>query len=94
MKIHELYPYIAVRDAAAAVDFYKQVFGVEERLRLVEPGGRIGHVELAFGEHILMIADEFPELGFRGPEGPSASMEWPISQRWPNGSRMVPERSP
>ncbi|HZO14657.1 MAG TPA: VOC family protein [Polyangiaceae bacterium] len=66
--IHELFPYLGVKNAAKAIEFYKQVFGATEKFRLVEPSGRIGHAELDFGGTIVMIADEFPELGFNGPE--------------------------
>lgn len=67
MSIHELFAYLRVQDAPRAVEFYKQVFGVTEKFRLVEPGGRIGHCELDFGGTTLMLSEEFPELGFRGP---------------------------
>jgi PhnB protein len=64
MAIHELFPYICVHDAKAAVDFYCEVFQVKEIFRLVEPSGRIGHVELDFHNGaILMISDEYPEYG-------------------------------
>ena len=68
MKIEELFPYICVKDAEKAVEFYKEAFGVKEKFRLTEPGGRIGHVELEFGSATLMLADEFPEYGFEGPK--------------------------
>jgi len=67
MKIHELYAYLAVHDAAAAIDFYVRAFGAKERFRLTEPSGRIGHAELEFGPAVLMLADEFPEFGITGP---------------------------
>ena len=58
MAIHELFPYICVHDAKAAVDFYCEVFQVKEIFRLVEPSGRVGHVELDFHNGaILMISD-------------------------------------
>jgi PhnB protein len=68
MQIHEMFPYLRMRDAEAAVRFYQAAFGVAEKFRLVEPSGRIGHVELAFGPHILMISDEFPEYGILAAE--------------------------
>jgi len=68
MKIHELFAYLIVRNAAEAIDFYTRVFGVKEKFRLVEPSGRIGHAELDFDGATLMLADEFPELGFLGPQ--------------------------
>lgn len=68
MKIHELFPYLHLQNAAKAIEFYTQAFGAREKFRLTEPGGRIGHAELDFGGTILMLADEFPESGIRGPE--------------------------
>ena len=68
MQIHEMYPYFRMKDTEAAVRFYKAAFGVTEKFRLVEPSGRIGHVELAFGPNILMLSDEFPEYGIVAPD--------------------------
>ena len=68
MQIHAMFPYLRIRDAEAAVRFYKAAFGVAEKFRLVEPSGRIGHVELAFGPQTLMISDEFPEYGILAPD--------------------------
>jgi PhnB protein len=68
MKIHEVIAYLGVNDAKRAIDFYKQVFGATESYRLVEPSGRVGHAELDFGGHKVMLADEYPELGFLGPD--------------------------
>lgn len=73
--IHELFPYLRVRNANAAIDFYRDVFGAKEKFRLVEPSGRVGHAELSFGGATVMLSDEYPELGLVGPEanGGSAS---------------------
>ena len=68
MSIHEVFPYLCVRDAAKAIDFYVQAFGAREKFRLTEPSGRVGHAELEFGGATLMLADEFPEYGIVGPE--------------------------
>jgi uncharacterized glyoxalase superfamily protein PhnB len=68
MKIHEMYPYLRVRNAGAAINFYKAAFEVKEKFRLVEPSGRIGHCELEFGAATLMLSEEYPELGLLGPE--------------------------
>lgn len=68
MKIHEVFPYLRVRRAAAAIEFYEKAFGAKEKFRLVEPSGRIGHAELELGEVVLMVSEEFPELGIHGPE--------------------------
>lgn len=66
--IHELFPYLHVANAAAAIDFYVRAFGVREKFRLTEPGGRIGHAELEFGPMTLMLSEEYPEYGIRGPQ--------------------------
>jgi PhnB protein len=65
--IHEVYPYLCVRNAAAAIEFYRRAFGAEEIFRLTEPGGRIGHAELKLGPATIMLADEYPEHGIRSP---------------------------
>ena len=67
MAIKELFPYLHVRDAAGAIRFYTQAFGVKEIFRLTEPSGRIGHAELDFGGATLMLSDEYPEMDIRGP---------------------------
>ncbi|MEX0923001.1 MAG: VOC family protein [Rhodovibrionaceae bacterium] len=68
MAVHELYVYLRAKDAEAAVGFYKQAFGAREVFRLTEPGGRIGHVELRFGDAIVMLSAEFPEFGIHAPD--------------------------
>jgi len=68
MKFHEMFPYLRVRDAAKAIAFYEQAFGVKEKFRLTEPSGRIGHAELDFGCATLMLSDEYPEFGILGPD--------------------------
>jgi PhnB protein len=74
MKIHEVFPYLCVSDAEAAIRFYGRAFGATEKFRLTEPGGRIGHAELAFGPMTVMLSDEFPECGIHAPTpaGPAA----------------------
>ena len=66
--IHEVFPYLRVRDANSAIDFYKKAFGAEEKFRLSEPSGRIGHAELKFGSFTIMLSDEYPEHGIQSPE--------------------------
>jgi PhnB protein len=68
MKIKEVFPYLRVKDAARAIDYYRTVFGVTEKLRLTEPGGRIGHCELEFGAAVVMLSEEYPELHCLGPQ--------------------------
>ncbi|WP_288253189.1 VOC family protein [uncultured Hydrogenophaga sp.] len=65
MRIDEAYAYLCVHDTNAAIDFYGKAFGATEKFRLVEPSGRIGHAELAFGPNTVMLCDEFPEVGIR-----------------------------
>jgi len=60
-------PYIIVRDAASALDFYGRAFGAEEKFRLTDPAGSIGHAEIAIGDSIVMLADEHPEWGAVSP---------------------------
>lgn len=69
MTVHELFPYLCVRDVRAATEFYVSVFGAREKFRLVEPGGRIGHLELELGPHVLMLCEPFPEYGVLPPQG-------------------------
>lgn len=68
MSIHELFPYLRVKNAGKAIEFYTRAFGVTEKYRLTEPSGRIGHCELDFGGTIVMLSEEYPELGFVGPQ--------------------------
>jgi PhnB protein len=65
--VHEVYPYLRVRDAGRALDFYQRAFGAQELFRLTEPGGRIGHAEIKIGATTLMLSDEYPEMGVVGP---------------------------
>jgi PhnB protein len=59
--------YLIIRDADRALDFYKQVFGATEALRLTYPDGSIAHAELKIGDGYLMLSEEMPDMGFRGP---------------------------
>lgn len=61
-------PYLTVRNAAAAIDFYVAALGAVELHRLVGDDGRIGHAQLQFGSSVVMLADEYPEFDVRGPE--------------------------
>ncbi|HET7486990.1 MAG TPA: VOC family protein [Acidimicrobiales bacterium] len=62
-----LSPYLTVDGAAAAIEFYADVFGAKERGRMPMPDGRVGHAELEVGDSLLMLSDESPEMGNRGP---------------------------
>jgi PhnB protein len=61
-------PYLSIDGAGAAIDFYSKVFGATERGRMPDPDGRIGHAELQIGDSLIMLADEYPEMGIRGPK--------------------------
>jgi PhnB protein len=65
---HSVTPYLIVAGAARAIDFYKQAFGARERMRLTDPSGNVGHAELTIGDSAVMLADEYPDMGFRGPQ--------------------------
>ncbi|WP_239346198.1 MULTISPECIES: glyoxalase/bleomycin resistance/extradiol dioxygenase family protein [unclassified Frankia] len=60
-------PYLHVDGAADAIDFYTQVLGATERMRIGAPGGKIGHAELVIGTSMIMLSDEFPEMDAAGP---------------------------
>ena len=69
-RMHTLTPYLAVVDARASIAFYVAAFGAMRRGDPhVMPDGRIGHVEVGIGDTVLMLADEFPEIGLRAPVG-------------------------
>jgi PhnB protein len=65
---HSLNAYIAVDDAAAAIDYYTEVFGAKERFRLDGPDGKIGHAELQIGDSVLMLADPNPQSSSTPPK--------------------------
>lgn len=61
-------PYLSVEGAADAIEFYKDIFGAEERVRMSAPDGKIGHAELAIGDAMVMLADVFPDMGGKSPK--------------------------
>jgi PhnB protein len=65
---HSLTPSLAVDDAAAAIEFYKQAFGAVERGRMPAPDGRIAHAELEIGDSLLTLADTFEQSATRPPK--------------------------
>jgi PhnB protein len=70
-------PYLFVKGAANAIDYYKNVFGAKERMRMPGPNGKIMHAELQIGDSIVMLADENPQVGAKSPEtvgGASSSL--------------------
>ena len=62
-------PYLIVDGAGAAIDFYTAVLGATERMRMPAPEGKIGHAELEIGDSVIMLADEFPDMGHRARDG-------------------------
>ena len=65
---HAVTPYLIVKGAAKAIEFYKQAFGAIETFRMPQPDGKIGHAEIQIGDSRIMLADEFLERNIRGPE--------------------------
>jgi PhnB protein len=65
---HSITPYLIIKGATAAIDYYKKVFGATERMRMDGPAGTIGHAELVIGDSTVMLADEFPDMGHRSPK--------------------------
>lgn len=73
---HTLTPFLTVRDATRAIEFYKKAFGAQERGGVAKgPDGKVMHAELKIGDSIIMLSDEFPEFGSHAPDsGGSTSM--------------------
>ncbi len=61
-------PYLYIDGAAAAIDFYCTILGGTERMRMPAPEGKVGHAEIQFGESVVMLADESPEMGALSPK--------------------------
>src|SRR5215218_6600898 len=74
---HTVTPYLAVDDAAEAIEYYIKAFGAKERARMEAPGGKIGHAELEIGDSLVMLSDALPQFSTRPPKelgGTSASV--------------------
>lgn len=70
-------PYIAVDDAAKAIEFYRRAFGAKERVKMEGPPGKISHAELEIGDSVIMLSDPFPQSPLKTPKeigGTTASM--------------------
>jgi PhnB protein len=65
---HTATPYLVIKGAAKAIEFYKKAFGAAEMTRMTQPDGRVGHAEIKIGDSPIMLADEFPEMGARSPQ--------------------------
>ena len=69
---HSVTPYLCCKDAAAAIEFYKKAFGAKELMRM-DNEGKVGHAELQIGDSRVMLADEYPEMGFLSPQSVGGS---------------------
>jgi PhnB protein len=65
---HSVTPYLIVKGAARALEFYKKAFNATELVRMDGPGGTIAHAEIRIGNSCIMMADESTETGARSPE--------------------------
>jgi PhnB protein len=70
---HNITPYMTVRDAARAIEFYKHAFGATEKGVMKSPDGKVMHAELLIGDSIFMLADEFPQYGSLSPQSTGGS---------------------
>ena len=70
---HSVTPYLCCKDAGAAIEFYKRAFGATELMRMSAPGEKIGHADIQIGDSHVMLADEFPEMGFLSPQSVGGS---------------------
>jgi PhnB protein len=74
---HSVSPYLAVDDAARAIDYYTKAFGAKEVVHMDAPNGKVGHSELEIGDSRVMISDPFPQSSTKPPKdlgGSSASV--------------------
>jgi PhnB protein len=65
---HNVTPYLIVDGASGAIEFYRKAFGATELMRMAAPGGKVGHAEIRIGDSRIMLADEYPDMGARGPK--------------------------
>ena len=65
---HSVTPYLIVRGGADAIEFYQKAFGAVELFRFPSPDGKIGHAEIKIGDSPIMLADEYAEMGYKGPQ--------------------------
>jgi PhnB protein len=70
---HTLTPFLTVRNAVRAIEFYKQAFGAQERGVAKGPDGKVMHAELKIGDSVIMLSDEYPEFGSLSPQSVGGS---------------------
>ena len=64
----QVIPYLCIQGATKAIDFYSNVFGFEEIVRMGGPDGKIGHAEMKLGDSVIMLSDEVDEMGNKSPQ--------------------------
>ncbi len=64
----EVTPYLSIRGAAEAIEFYKKAFGAKELMRMPGPEGKLGHAEVRIGGSRIMLSDEYAAMDFLGPQ--------------------------
>jgi PhnB protein len=75
---HSITPYLIVKDAAQAIEYYKKVFGATEVFRMDQPDGKVGHAELKIGDSRIMLSEENPKMGL-GYTSPATTGASPVS---------------
>lgn len=65
---HSVTPYLIVRGGSDAIEFYKRAFGATELFRFPAPDGKVGHAEIKIGDSPIMLADEYPTMGYHSPQ--------------------------
>jgi PhnB protein len=65
---HSVTPYLIIGGAADAIEFYKRAFGAIELFRFPSPDGKVGHAEIKIGDSPIMLADEYLDMGYKGPQ--------------------------
>jgi PhnB protein len=65
---HAVTPYLSIRGAAQAIEFYKKAFGAAEVMRMPGSEGKLGHAEIRIGDSRIMLSDEYPQMAFMGPQ--------------------------
>jgi PhnB protein len=70
---HTVTSYLIIDGAADAIEYYKKAFGATELFRFPTPDGKIGHAEIKIGDSPVMLADAYPEMGYKGPKSLNGS---------------------
>lgn len=65
---HSVTPYLSIKGAADAIEYYKKAFGAVELFRMAAPDGKVGHAEIKIGDSPIMLADEYPDMEFVSPK--------------------------